>query len=108
MVLVGRDTKAGQRKSASDSAAEKQLRLGRGRIRELSRQGHGDYARERGLVGCLADPGSIPGASTKYLELFIILGTFTYFLFDLLEDPYETNNLYHDSKYTAIKVLLII
>src|SRR6185503_6944611 len=41
-----------------------QRRIGRGRIRALSRQGYGVYARERGLIGCLADPGSIPGAST--------------------------------------------
>jgi arylsulfatase A-like enzyme len=31
-------------------------------------------------------------------------GTYSYFLFDLFADPYETTNLYYDEKYNGIKV----
>src|SRR5205085_1157557 len=31
-------------------------------------------------------------------------GNFTYFFFDLWEDPYEYNNLYSNSSYDTIKV----
>src|SRR5690606_41840131 len=36
------------------------------RAHEPSRRGRVGYARERELSGCLADPGSIPGASTLF------------------------------------------
>ena len=48
----------------------------------------------------------LPTSECAATSSYAFDGDFTYALFDLKNDPYETNNLYLDSKYDTVKTEL--